>query len=159
MQSFSEKQASEYMKQLLSAIVYIHSRNIVHRDLKPENLLLDSKKPDAALKVIDFGTSGKFEPGKRMTKKFGTVLPLTSSSYLIVIYDQPYYIAPEVLAKNYDEKCDVWSAGVILYILLCGYPPFNGRNDAEIINKVKSGKFVFDGNLNPLLFNNGIICV
>lgn len=73
MQSFSEKQASEYMKQILSAVVYCHSKNIVHRDLKPENLLLDSKKPDAALKVIDFGTSKKFVTGKKMTERFGTV--------------------------------------------------------------------------------------
>lgn len=73
MQSFSEKQAAEYMKQILSAVVYCHSKNIVHRDLKPENLLLDSKKSDAALKVIDFGTSRKFTAGKKMTQKFGTV--------------------------------------------------------------------------------------
>lgn len=73
MQSFTEKQAAEYMKQILSAVVYCHSKNIVHRDLKPENLLLDSKKSDAALKVIDFGTSRRFETGKKMTQKFGTV--------------------------------------------------------------------------------------
>lgn len=73
MQNFSEKQASEYMKQILSAVVYCHSKGIVHRDLKPENLLLDSKKQDAALKVIDFGTASRFEPGKKMTQKFGTV--------------------------------------------------------------------------------------
>lgn len=62
------------MKQLLSAVVYLHEKNIVHRDLKPENLLLDSKKHDAALKLIDFGTAQKFEPGKKMNRKFGTVI-------------------------------------------------------------------------------------
>ena len=90
----------------------MHKHNIVHRDLKPENLLLDSKEKNASLKVIDFGTSRKFGSNKKMTKLLGT----------------PYYIAPEVLNSNYDEKCDVWSCGVILYILLCGYPPFSGKS-------------------------------
>ena len=75
MTCFTEKQAAEYMKQLLSAVVYLHERHIVHRDLKPENLLLDSKKPDAALKLIDFGTATKFEPGHKLTQKYGTVNP------------------------------------------------------------------------------------
>lgn len=73
MRSFSEKIAAEYMKQILSAIVYCHTKKIVHRDLKPENLLLDSAKPDASLKVIDFGTSKKFKDGAKMTQKLGTV--------------------------------------------------------------------------------------
>jgi len=128
MHSFTEKIAAEYMKQILSAVVYCHDKGIVHRDLKPENLLLDSKGLDARLKVIDFGTSKKFSAGVKMTQKFGTA----------------YYIAPEVLNKNYDEKCDVWSCGVILYILLCGYPPFGGANDREILQKVKLGRYKFD---------------
>jgi len=56
----------------------------------------------------------------------------------------PFYIAPEVLNENYDEKCDIWSCGVILYILLCGYPPFWGKNEQEIISKILQGKVVFD---------------
>ena len=83
---------------------------------------------DPKITIIDFGTSGLFEPGEQMNQKYGT----------------PYYIAPEVLNNNYDEKCDLWSIGVILYILLCGYPPFNGSNDEQIIKKVKEGQYRTD---------------
>jgi calcium-dependent protein kinase len=88
------------------AVAYCHAKNIVHRDLKPENLLLQSEGSDdsAVIKVIDFGTSAKVDPNKKMKKTFGT----------------PYYIAPEVLLASYDRKCDIWSCGVIMYILLCG---------------------------------------
>ena len=118
-----EKDAANIMKQLLAAIVYCHSKNVVHRDLKPENLLLESSEENARIKVIDFGTSQIFNPNKKMTVKIGT----------------PYYIAPEVLSQSYTEKCDVWSCGVILYILVCGYPPFVGRNDFDIMNRIKKG--------------------
>merc|ERR1712118_521298 len=110
-----EKKAGETLKQILSAIVYCHDNKIVHRDLKPENILYESSKADSILKVIDFGTSRSFGPDRKMAQRLGT----------------PYYIAPEVLDKRYDEKCDVWSIGVILYILLSGIPPFNGGNDKE----------------------------
>lgn len=89
---------------LLSAVEYCHRNNVVHRDLKPENFLLVSKDPDSDLKVIDFGLSKKFETGEEMHARVGT----------------PYYIAPEVLDKNYGPECDLWSCGVVLYILLCG---------------------------------------
>jgi calcium-dependent protein kinase len=61
-------------------------------------------------------------------------------------YGTPYYIAPEILAGEYTEKCDVWSAGVLLYIMLCGYPPFNAKTDAEIYKKIQIGEFSFDKN-------------
>lgn len=83
---------------------------------------------DPKITIIDFGTSGIFAQGEKMDQKYGT----------------PYYIAPEVLNNNYDEKCDLWSIGVILYILLCGYPPFNGANDDQIIKRVKQGKYRTD---------------
>jgi calcium-dependent protein kinase len=110
--SFNEQEAAWVMKQLMSAINYIHTNNIVHRDLKPENILLDTKKNNI-IKIIDWGTARFFEKNKKMNKVSGT----------------PYYIAPEVLFEKYDEKCDIWSCGVIMYILLCGYPPFNGETD------------------------------
>jgi len=92
-------------------------------------LLVSSDLESVDIKVIDFGTSRHFEPNKKMDQKFGT----------------PYYIAPEVLKKDYNEKCDVWSCGVILYILLCGYPPFAGRSDEVILDKVSKGIYNFDG--------------
>ena len=109
---FNENIAAKIMKQLLSAIAYCHSKKIVHRDLKPENLLI-VKTNTYEIKVIDFGLSRTFEPNKNMYSRMGT----------------PFYIAPEVLKKKYNEKCDVWACGVILYILLSGNPPFNGKND------------------------------
>ena len=102
----------------------------MHRDLKPENLLLENNKTDELkIKVIDFGTSRVFNPNTKMQHKFGT----------------PYYIAPEVIKKMYDEKCDVWSSGVIMYILLCGYPPFRGKGHKEIFEKIKLGNFSMSG--------------
>lgn len=99
----------------------------MHRDLKAENLLFDSKDSESIIKLIDFGVSINYKKGKHMKETLGT----------------PYYIAPEVLNQHYDEKCDVWSAGVIMYITLCGYPPFNGDDDDEIVQNVKKGEFVF----------------
>ncbi|CAD8108658.1 unnamed protein product [Paramecium primaurelia] len=127
MNSFTEKRASDLMRQILMAVVYCHEQKIVHRDLKPENVLFSGTEPEALIKIIDFGCSRRFNSQKNMTKRLGT----------------PYYIAPEVLNHNYNEKCDVWSCGVILYILLCGYPPFTGKNENEIFEKVKTGKFKF----------------
>ena len=115
------------MKQVLSAITYSHQNNIVHRDLKPENILLEDKGSDSIIKIIDWGCAKNFNKNEKLTNKDGT----------------PYYIAPEVLEGNYDEKCDIWSCGVILYIMLCGYPPFDGESEEEILDKVKKGSFEF----------------
>jgi tRNA A-37 threonylcarbamoyl transferase component Bud32 len=134
--TFSEKEAAKYIKQVLSALAYLHERDIVHRDLKAENLLFVDESPDANLKLIDFGVSCKHLKGsKKMKDTLGT----------------PYYIAPEVILRNYDKKCDLWSCGVILYILLCGYPPFNGDDDDEILKNVKKGEFAFYGKYTSFL--------
>ena len=124
---FSEQDASMLIKQVLGCINYCHSNHIVHRDLKPENILLEQNKEFDQIKIIDFGTSLVFDENKKLDEKLGT----------------PYYIAPEVLAKNYGPKCDIWSCGVIVYIVLSGIPPFNGASDQEIMKKVKLGKFSF----------------
>ncbi|CAD8067435.1 unnamed protein product [Paramecium sonneborni] len=124
--NYSERIAAKYMKQVFSAIMYCHNKNIVHRDLKPENILFDSKDPEANLKVIDFGASEKMVNESNLTKKVGT----------------PYYVAPEVISEpEYDKKVDVWSCGVILYILMIGRPPFRGQNDIETLRLAKLGKF------------------
>lgn len=126
--AFDEKGAATYMKQILGAIHYLHSQNYVHRDIKPENFLLENSGRDAPIKVIDFGLAKQFVPGsEKMKTKAGT----------------PYYVAPQVLQGSYDEKCDVWSCGVICYILLCGYPPFYGEGDDDILRRVRAGRFDF----------------
>ena len=122
---FTEATAAGYFVQILSAIVYCHERSLVHCDLKPENIVI-AEKGGSQLKVIDFGNAA-FINNNKLTSKFGTV----------------YYIAPEVLLGSYDEKCDVWSLGVILYILLSGRPPFNGNSDREILTNVRQGQVKF----------------
>jgi calcium-dependent protein kinase len=129
--SFTENSACKVMKQILSAVLYLHSNHIVHRDLKPENIMLTQKPKNGnyQIKLIDFGTAKIFRPGKKMNKFIGT----------------SYYIAPEVLKERYDEKCDVWSCGVILFILLCGYPPFNGNTNVDIFHAIQNQNPIFGG--------------
>mmetsp|Transcript_26555 Transcript_26555/g.47699 ORF Transcript_26555/g.47699 Transcript_26555/m.47699 type:complete len:411 (-) Transcript_26555:1273-2505(-) len=124
----NEGLSAYYLNQLLSFIAYCHEKGIVHRDIKLENLMLASPQ-DNNLKVIDFGSACFIEPGQYLTDKVGT----------------SYYVAPEVAQSSpcYTDKCDVWSAGVILYILLCGYPPFNGRTDSSIMREAVIGDFDF----------------
>jgi calcium-dependent protein kinase len=101
--------------------------HIVHRDLKPENILIVGKDREGlpTIKICDFGTSKMFEKGAVERKLVGS----------------SYYIAPEVLKKHYNEKCDVWSCGVIMYILLSARPPFGGEDDNEIMERVSTGKY------------------
>jgi len=127
---FTEVDAAVAVQHILRAIFYIHENGISHRDLKPENFLFLTQEPiqKNVLKLIDFGLSCWFNPGDTLTTKAGT----------------PYYVAPQVLQGRYDRMCDLWSCGVIMYTLLCGYPPFYGRNDQDVLQKVRAGNFHFD---------------
>jgi calcium/calmodulin-dependent protein kinase I len=127
--SFSEREAAEVMRDLSNAISYLHSIGVVHRDLKPENILYSSPRPDAALKITDFGLAKRSERDK---------------GYMTTACGTPGYVAPEVLkGDQYDQAVDMWSLGVILYILLCGFPPFYSDNTAELYAKIKAGDFAF----------------
>jgi calcium-dependent protein kinase len=134
---FYEPTAATYMKQILSAVMYMHDNGVVHRDLKLENLLFSTDKANSTLRLIDFGESARLEydengKPKPLTEIVGTV------NFIFLINPKPFYIAPEVLKQNYSEKCDVWGCGVLMYICLCGYPPFNGDTDDQILNNVRN---------------------
>ena len=126
--TFTEKDTAFIMKQVLSSVAYMHKKSMTHRDIKPENIMfIGLDENNLNLKLIDFGTSRKVEYKEHLRSKMGT----------------PYYIAPEVLNHDYGIECDIWSCGVILYIMLCGYPPFNGSSDRKIMERIQRGKFVF----------------
>ena len=124
---FSEKEAASIMTQMLEAVLFMHEKGFAHRDLKPENFMFASEKLSSTLKLIDFGLSKSVENKEKFHTKIGS----------------SYYISPEVLQGDYDSKCDLWSLGVILFIMLSGFPPFDGDTDAEIIQTVKQGKLAF----------------
>ena len=120
---FSEEDTAVIIKSVLQAITYCHSCGIIHRDLKPENILIPAGKGKidyTLLKIIDFGASVLKKDDGKISFRFGT----------------PYYIAPEVLLESYNEKCDVWSIGVITYLLLLGQAPFDGDDDDIICQKI-----------------------
>merc|ERR1712151_363364 len=127
---FTETWAACVMQQIFRSIFYIHESGVVHRDLKPENFLRLNKGPidKNVVKIIDFGLSTRWTPGQILTTKVGT----------------PYYVAPQVLNGSYDNLCDLWSCGVIMFILLVVYPPFAGQTDNEVFAKVRLGNVTFD---------------
>ncbi|XP_046407252.1 MAP kinase-activated protein kinase 2 [Ischnura elegans] len=130
--AFTEREAAQIMREICSAVKYLHDMNIAHRDLKPENLLYT--KPDQAgiLKLTDFG----------FAKETFSKDTLQTPCYT------PYYVAPEVLGpEKYDKSCDIWSLGVIMYILLCGFPPFYSNHGLAISpgmkKRIRTGQYDF----------------
>ncbi|ORZ02780.1 kinase-like domain-containing protein [Syncephalastrum racemosum] len=127
---YTETDAAKLTRQMLQGIAYLHEHDIVHRDLKPENLLLRSNEPDSPLLISDFGMS-------RILKEHDDIMTTACGT--------PGYVAPEVLLREgYSTAADLWSAGVIVYTLLCGYTPFYGADMAALIESVISGRYEFD---------------
>jgi len=134
--SFTETEAAQILKSILSALAHCHEKRIMHKDLKPENVMIlhDPKsveKAGGSLKIIDFGLSELFTP-----EQFSSVIAGT-----------PYYMAPEMFMRRYNYKCDMWSVGVILYMLLTSYLPFNASSQAEYAEVVKTKPVPFPANL------------
>ncbi|CAM0870180.1 unnamed protein product [Alopecurus aequalis] len=127
---YSESEAAELIRIVVSIVAMCHSLGVIHRDLKPENFLLLDKDDDLSIKAIDFGLSAFFKPGEVFSELVGS----------------PYYIAPEVLYKRYGPESDVWSAGVILYVLLSGVPPFWAETQQGIFDAVLKGHIDFESN-------------
>jgi len=114
---FQEKHVAHIVYQVISAVCHLHQNGIVHRDLKPENIMFSSEEEDNwDVKLIDLGFSIRSE-----------------SRTLSTIVGSPHYVAPEVFSGNYGPQCDIWSVGVLTYVLLCGQAPFQGHSHAEII--------------------------
>lgn len=117
---FREDRASKLMKDMFSAVNYLHANNIVHRDLKLENFLFEDHNSSSPLILIDFGLSKHYSPDERLSQKVGSC----------------YYTAPEVLNGNYDFRCDIWSLGVLCYMLLSGSPPFFGKSVEDVYQSI-----------------------
>ena len=125
LQQFTEAQTAKIVFQLLSAISYCHEKLVTHRDLKPENILLTENNGELHVKIADFGSSCVFEQDSRLTGCFGS----------------SYYLAPEIFYSSYDQACDLWSVGIIMYILLTGTPPYQGKDSASIISQIQETPF------------------
>lgn len=124
----SEAESAKIIEQLLKAVSYLHENDCVHRDIKPENILFESRNENSSIRLIDFGLSRIHSEGEEMmSNPVGTA----------------YYMSPELLKGKYDRTTDMWSIGVVAYILLCGYPPFNGNSDAEIAAAIRRGHYTF----------------
>lgn len=126
--AYSEQDASLLMLSLFRAVHYLHSKGIAHRDIKPENILYESPAASASVKLSDFGLSKVLDTKQMMQTCCGT----------------PGYVAPEVLTyTGYGFEVDMWSLGVLLYIILCGFPPFYNENDSVLFAQIQAGQYEF----------------
>ncbi|KAL6752945.1 kinase-like domain-containing protein [Haematococcus lacustris] len=141
--NFSERKAAQVFRKMVGVVHHCQELGVMHRDLKPENFLLTSKGPEGELKLTDFGLGVFFKPGERFRDLVGS----------------PYYVAPEVLRKNYSHEADMWSLGVILYILLSGLPPFWGDTEEQIFKMVLRGHIDFKTDPWPKLSEAAKDCV
>jgi len=127
--SYSERDASNIVRQIVSGVKYLHSLGIAHRDIKPENLLCSGEGNSMIIKIADFGLSKVFANGQQLETSCGT----------------PDYAAPEVLTGDtvYDKSVDLWSVGVVTYVLLCGYPPFYANSQTMLFEKIIHAEYDF----------------
>ncbi|CAH9070263.1 unnamed protein product [Cuscuta europaea] len=132
---YSEKEAAKLLRTIVGVVEACHSLGVMHRDLKPENFLCLSTDEDSILKAIDFGLSVFYRPGEIFSDVVGS----------------PYYVAPEVLRKYYGPEADVWSAGIMLYILLSGVPPFWAETDAGIFRQILQEKLDLESDPWPVV--------
>ncbi|KAK3257063.1 calcium-dependent protein kinase [Cymbomonas tetramitiformis] len=126
---FSESMTANTIRTVLQVVARCHALGVAHRDIKPENFLLSTCSPDAELMAIDFGLSSFISPGQKFQELIGS----------------PFYVAPEVLKRCYSQEADVWSVGVMLYIMLSGIPPFWAESDAEIFKCILRGRYDLTG--------------
>ena len=141
--TYSEKDAASLIRTIVSVVAHCHSMNVIHRDLKPENFLLESSADDARILCTDFGLSVFFKPGQQFSDVVGSA----------------YYVAPEVLRKRYGPEADIWSCGVILYILLSGVPPFWGETETQIFESILTGALDFESDPWPTISDAAKDCV
>ncbi|CAI7830504.1 unnamed protein product, partial [Closterium sp. NIES-53] len=125
----SEPSAARLCAALIEALLHCHCRGIAHRDIKPENILLTSLSSDSDIKLIDFGVATSFQRGVPLTDAVGT----------------PEYMAPEVLRQSYGPEADIWSAGVVLYVVLSGAPPFWGSKSKSVVERILKKEVAFRG--------------
>lgn len=126
----TEREAATIMSSLISVVTACHIKGVVHRDIKPENIMLVCEDDITDIRVVDFGEAALISPEEVLDSVAGSV----------------YYIAPEVLKGCYGPECDIWSLGVVLYILLCGEPPFNGSTEKEVFDRIRWGELKMDEN-------------
>ncbi|KAH9651740.1 calcium-dependent protein kinase 9 [Citrus sinensis] len=137
---YSERAAASVFRVIMNVVNVCHSKGVMHRDLKPENFLFTTGDENAVVKATDFGLSAFIEEGKAYREIVGS----------------PYYIAPEVLSQSYGKEADIWSAGVILYILLCGVPPFWAETDQGVAQAILKGEINFQRDPFPSISSSAI---